>query len=676
MDTTQHGHTSLRRRASKAAMAVMAAILLAACANIGAPSGGPRDEDPPLFVSGNPAPGSLNVDRHKIVLTFNELVNVKDAFTKVVVSPTSRSVPRVTSQGRRVTIEFDSLAPNTTYTIDFADAIEDNNEGNPLQGFTYTFSTGDTLDSLRIAGRVLGARDMEPQQGMLVGVHLPWEDVAAPDTAFAKTRLLRVAKTDDRGQFTIRGLAPGTYRVFALADKDGDYTYSSPEEDMAFLDVAVSPTTSRITAVDTLYNKLTGRPDTVINRNRTLFLPNDVLLRSFNSGLRQQYLTKYERLDSTRLFLKFNTRRDTMPRVRLLGFHPDTYIGTPERSENMDSLVWWLTPELMRRDSLRLVVDYDRTGPDFRPETVSDTLDFFTKRLPAPKKKRADKKVRVSAADSLAAITTAFKMLTPTRQDVHLPLSFEVPAPLERFDSTAIHLSEMIDSTYVPVKEQFMFSRPEPGNPRKFNVDYNWDYGGKYRLEIDSLAATDIYGKPSLPLIHEFTVKETGEYCSLLFHISGLPQGTPAFVELLNGSDAVQRTEKVENSDAFFPFLSPGRYFARVIIDSNGNGLYDTGDYDLMLQPEPAYYYPKAINIKKNWDKEEQWNLWELPVDRMKPTAITKNKPATDKRARNSKVKQSDTDEEEDDYFDPAENPFDPNDKAKKRRERRTAGSY
>lgn len=138
-----------------------------------------------------------------MTLTFDELINVKDAFSKVVVSPTSKSTPRVSSQGRRVTIEFDSLAPNTTYTVDFADAIEDNNEGNQLQGFTYSFSTGPELDSLRISGRVFSARNLEPQQSMIVGVH---SNLA--DSAFSTTRLLRVAKTDDRGQFTIRGLAP------------------------------------------------------------------------------------------------------------------------------------------------------------------------------------------------------------------------------------------------------------------------------------------------------------------------------------------------------------------------------------------------------------------------------------------------------------------------------------
>ena len=148
---------------------ITAVVCAAGCANIGTPSGGPRDEDPPRLVRAVPAEGTLDVSKPEIALTFNELVNVKDAFESVVVSPAGRP-PRVSTQGRRVIVRFDSLAANTTYTIDFGDAIEDNNEGNKLQNFAYTFSTGPVLDSLRISGRVLGSRDLEPRPGILVGI--------------------------------------------------------------------------------------------------------------------------------------------------------------------------------------------------------------------------------------------------------------------------------------------------------------------------------------------------------------------------------------------------------------------------------------------------------------------------------------------------------------------------
>lgn len=636
-------------------------FIMGACANIGTPSGGPRDEDPPIFVSANPPMGAVDVNKRKIVLTFNELVNVKDAFQKVVVSPTAKAVPRVSSLGKRVTIEFDSLQANTTYTIDFADAIEDNNESNKLRGFAYTFSTGSQLDSLRISGRVMGARNMEPQQSILVGV---MSNLA--DSAFKKQRLLRVAKTDDRGQFTIRGLAPGEYRVFALKDLDNDYKYSSPEEDLAFYGVTVSPYTESTVANDTIYNVLTGEVDTVINRGRTRFLPNDILLRTFNSELRNQYLAKYERLDSTRIFMKFNTKASQLPHLEVVG-HPEIRsLGRLEASQTLDSLIYWLTPELMRTDSLTIAATYLRTDSTSNLSLFTDTLRFFTKKpnvKPAGKSK--DTKIKkISAADSIAAITTVFTPASSS-QDVYLPLKFTTKAPLEKFDTTAVHLSVMVDSAYVSVKEPFRVANPDSLSPLTFLVDYPWEYGMKYRLDIDTIAGTDIYGLPTRPLKHEFTAKEASEYCSLLFHITGIPNGVPGFVELLNSSDAVQRVAIVKDGEAYFPFLAPGKYYARYIEDVNGNGEYDTGNYDLQLQPEVAYYYPKAINIKKNWDKEEKWALFDVAVDQMKPQAILKNKPEAPKRGKKN-TKDNLNEDEEDEQFDPNSNPFDPNDKQRR----------
>lgn len=638
---------------------VVISIAAGGCANMGTPSGGPRDEDPPRLVSAVPPPGSTGVTRNRIVLNFNELVNVKDAFTKVVVSPPSKSVPRVSASGRRVTVEFDSLVPNTTYTIDFADAIEDNNEGNKLTGFAYSFATGEVLDTLRISGRVLSARNLEPMQGMLVGVH-----AGQADSAFLTQRLLRVARTDDRGRFTIRGLAPGAYRVFALGDKDNDYRYSSPEEDVAFYDVLVEPSARQIVAQDSVYNPLTGALDSVVSRGRTQFLPNDIVLRSFNSELRQQYMSGYERLDSTRVFLKFNTRSARLPRVRILGFPQYETPGVLEAAATLDSLIWWLPQELMRTDSLKLEVSYDRSDQNLEVTAVTDTLDFITKRMPVRKNKKSSAKARLSVADSVRAVTTAFEPLTKGAQDVWLPLGLETPAPLARFDTTAVRLSVLVDSTYVSVPSGLRVANPDSLQPRRFEIMYPWTYGTAYRLEIDSLAAEDIYGKMSRPLSFDFKTKTPDDYCSLAFTLRGLGD-MPSFVELLDNSDAVVRTAAVNGGEAYFPFLTPGRYFARVILDADADGLYTTGSYAADRQPELAYYYPKAINIKKKWDQHIDWDVFSVPVDMMKPAAVLKNKPAADRRSRKQT---SAGEEEEEDVFDPTRNPFDPNDRGRQRR--------
>ena len=643
--------------------ALAAIAVMASCAKIGNPSGGPRDEDPPIFVRSNPKPGALNVKRDRIEIEFDEIVNVKDAFSKVVVSPTSKSVPRVSSQGRKVTVQFtDTLQPNTTYTIDFSNAIEDNNEGNKLQGFTYSFSTGEVLDTLQISGMVLSADALEPQQGMLVGVYSNLSD-----TAFSTLPLERVAKTDDRGRFSVRGLAPGEYRLFALADVDNDYHRANPEEAMAFYDFTISPYSERIVATDTVLNLMTGAVDTVLTRERTRFLPNDILLRSFESSYKTQFLQKYERVDSTRVRLTLNAPTDTLPTIDLVGIegYKDWY--TLERSAKNDTLTYWLLPpRIISEDSLRLAVTYQR--PDSAKNLVwgTDTLRFFFQRPKVKKEKK--KKEEEETVDTVPPkpVPLPLKMITGTTHEVYQPLVMEFETPLTRLDTNAFHLEVMVDSTWTPVPKPWRPERVDSGNPRTLKIEYSWELSSEYRLLVDSLAATGIYGLETDPLEHKFKTKAEEEYCALGFTITNFVDTVPAFVELLNTSDAPVRREPVVNGKVLFKYLPSGKYYARIYEDFNGNGIYDTGDYETGQQPDQAYYYPKVVNLKKNWDKQEEWNVFATAVDLMKPDTLKKNKPEADKRSRNNKNNNM-NDEEEEDIFDPTANPFDPNDRNRRR---------
>jgi hypothetical protein len=190
---------------------------------------------PPVFVKSEPAVGALNYTNQKLVIEFDENVQVKDVMDKVVVSPAQKSMPSIVANGRRVYVELkDTMLPNTTYTIDFSDAISDLNESNPLDGFAVDFSTGNEIDSLRISGMIFEARNLEPAQGMLVGVYSNLSD-----TAITTLPLERISKTNQLGQFTIRNLKPGTYRIFALNDLNRDYHWDR-SEDIAFYDVDIS----------------------------------------------------------------------------------------------------------------------------------------------------------------------------------------------------------------------------------------------------------------------------------------------------------------------------------------------------------------------------------------------------------------------------------------------------
>ena len=636
-------------------LAVVTVILLTACASIGNPSGGPRDEDPPRFVRATPERGALNFTGDRINIYFNELINVKDAFSKVVVSPPSASIPRVSGQGRRVTVEFrDTLLPNTTYTIDFANSIEDNNEGNKLQGFTYTFSTGPDIDSLRISGMVLDALTLEPQQGILVGAH---SDPA--DSLFVKRRFERVAKTDDRGRFTLYGLKPIPYRIYALNDMDGDMAYANPEEDLAFMPVTVTPTSERIQVSDTIFNLLNGDVDTVVSRMRTLFLPNDVLLRSYNSGSRQQFIADYSRPDSARVTLRFNTKAPQRPLVSFVGYPAETF--TTEANLTNDTISYWLHPLLTAIDTLRLSVGYHRLDSLSRPVQVFDTLTLIT-----PGKNRGDKgkvekkeskskrKDKVKNDDETERDSVArrlpselkFSLASSSSQEIYAPLTVQFSRPVTHLDTAAFTISQKVDTLWQPVPVPPQFILPDSLSPRRMSIRLPWELGTTYRIEVDTLAATDIYGAVSDPWTQEFSTYPENEYASLTLRLTGVPDTIPAFVELLDAQERVIRRAPMEHGGVVrMPWLHAGKFYMRMVIDSDRNGEWTPGDFALGRLPEVAFYYPKSITVRKNWDAEQDWDVFATVVDEMKPYAIKKNRPERTKGEPDPLQKQEEEDE-------------------------------
>jgi len=324
------------------------ASLVAACASIGRPEGGPRDEVPPEFVRANPAPGTTGVTRPKVDLFFNENIKLEDIANKLVVSPAQTQQPSVNANGRRLTVELrDSLVPNTTYTLDFSDAIRDLNEGNILDGFAMDFSTGDAIDTLRISGMVFEARNLEPAQGMVVGVYSNLSD-----TAVRTLPLERVAKTNQYGQFTIRNLKPWTYNIFAIDDRNRDWRWDR-SENIAFSTVTVSPSVESVEVADTLKSSL--GEDSIVTRTAWHYLPDDLLLTWFNENYKPQYLREYERTDRERATFKFGAISDSLPDITVingpLAGRKLLDLSVLEAREGLDSLVYWM------RDTMLLTQD-------------------------------------------------------------------------------------------------------------------------------------------------------------------------------------------------------------------------------------------------------------------------------------------------------------------------------
>ena len=631
---------------------IIAATVMYSCANIGNPSGGPIDKTPPIFMRSNPTPNAVNVKDRKIEIFFDEIVTLKDPSTKIIVSPAQTEMPRMSALGRKVTVELvDSLLPNTTYTIDFSNSIQDNNEGNAIDNFAFAFSTGSVIDSMRVSGYVLDSRTLEPMQSVVVGLQ---SNLA--DSAFHKEKLQRVALTNDRGQFTIRNVSPGSYHIFALKDLDRDYKFGNPTEDIAFLDSIIVPSIGSREAADTVYNDL-NEIDTIMRATRPAYFPNDILLSMFNEDRKSQYLANNLRVDSTRISLTFAAASDTLPSLSIVGRNdvPDQWY-TLERSQTNDTLTYWIRPpHLVSADTLIVATTYLRTDTASNLSWGTDTLKFTFQRQKAKKKKKNEE------TDSLEQIR--FMELHPLAngtQEVYAPLLLQTGTPIERYSREAFHLQRKLqnDTTFYPAEIKSIALRDSTLSRRDLMLKVDWEPGAAYTLAVDSLAMTDIYGLQTKPLKVDFNVRKMEEYGNIVFNIPAVRDS--AIVELLDGTEKIVLRAPVKSHRAELLNLLPGKYYARLFIDRNGNGKYDTGNYDMHLQPEETVYYPGAINLKKNWDVEQTWDIYATPIDKQKSEAIKKNKPER-KKWEKVNTEKTETDEDEENGFSDFSNPNDPN---------------
>lgn len=636
------------------------ASVVAACASIGRPEGGPRDETPPEFVRSTPAPGSTGVDRNRIDIFFNENVKLEDIQNKLVVSPAQMQQPVARANGRRVTLELrDSLRDSTTYTIDFSDAVRDLNEGNILDGFAMDFSTGSTIDTLRISGMVFQAENLEPAQGMVVGVY---SNLA--DSAIRTLPLERVAKTNQLGQFTIRGLKPGTYQIFAIDDRNRDWHWDRSEA-VAFSSVTLSPGVEPVEVADTLQGS--EHQDSIVFRTAYHYMPDDVLLTWFNEKFRPQYLRDYERTDRRRVTLKFGSPSDTLPEITVLNGPAANRrlsdISVLEAREGLDSLVYWISDTaVVAQDSLLVAARYQKTDTLDRLVWTSDTLKLFVRGTTRQQEKDAAKaweehlkkreKDQKEFPDSVfpplvpKVEKVEFKLKSGGSQHLHKPAQFEVNIPIGAIDSTMWRLEMAVDTLWNPVEATLAV---DSANIRLYNLSAQWAEGAKYRFVADSAAISDIYGHVNPPVKSEFTAKLGEDYGNVFFDITDIaqiPDSAQLVVELLDNSDKPVASTVVRDGRATFNFVDPATYYARAYIDLNRNGEWDTGELASHRQPEDVFYFSKKIQLRKNWDIDQDWALFELPVDAQKPDDVKRNKPKT--KGRNS---ESD-DYDEDEYYD------------------------
>lgn len=616
-------------------------LLATACANPGSgPDGGPYDEELPYVVSTTPASGDSGVKGRRVTLQFNEFIKLENASEKVTVSPPQIEMPDILTSGKRITVTLnDSLRPNTTYTIDFSDAIEDNNEGNPMGNYTFFFSTGRTVDTLEVGGHVLAAEDLEPIKGILVGLHSD-----TTDSAFRTRPFDRVARTDGSGRFSIKGVAPGRYRIYALNDGDGDFRFTQKSEMIAFGRESISPSFFQDTRYDTLWRD-TVHYDTIVARPFTHFTPDDVVLRAFKEVNPVRHLLKTEYPVPEQFTIFFTAPSTHVPEVRGLNFDASKLL--PRISSGNDTLTFWVADTLLvRQDTLTLALTYEESNDSTLELSLrTDTLELSPKLTWAKRDKQRQEEWEEWEKNREKALKndrpfneeppTVWIKLTPR---IERPLAPDqnpvlvIDEPLAHFDTSGVHLRLIVDSTET---EAPYLLEPLPGRDFSFRLMGEWRPGQQYVIVVDSAAMTSVFGHRNRRMEQKFNIAKDDEFGSFFVNVQGLDSDTTAIVELLDGRGKVVRRCRAPQGRADFFYLKPGDYYLRLLLDRDGDGMWTTGEFETGLPPEEVYYNPAKFNVRARWDIEQDWNFRTLPLTEQKPAELIKQKADPKKTVKN-----------------------------------------
>lgn len=519
-------------------------LFATSCALQVAPQGGDRDTRPPVLLRTIPPSGTTGFCAKEIVFEFDEYLQLKDVASKLVVSPPLHQAPTVKLRKNRLVMELtDTLHTATTYTFNFGDAISDLNEGNTYPELTYVIATGQVLDTLRISGMVSKAEDLKPEKGMLVMLY----PAGSPDSIPYTDRPLYFSKTDGRGYFSIRNIAPGRYRVFALSDANSNYRYDDPSERIAFLENEITP------------------PDSLLQLSSFKKPGPLALSRAAADG-------------PGKVVLILN-KPDAMASIRIISDSIRTGIRNRIASASGDTVVYWYTD-----------LTADSAAFEIRLNDRIDTVQVRLSRLDtASVRKRASFHLTVDVPAAASGT-----------QPVHLPLQFQTNHPIEAFDTTRIVLLK----NGTPVR----LSAPSLQSPTSLQFPVRWDEDQSYDILLYPGAFSDIFQQRNDTVRYRFTTNAADDYGSLRVSMTGAVASEAHVLLLVSDDDRPVRSAAfIGDTVCVFEHIVPGNYRLKRIADRNKNGQWDPGDDFLRIQPEAVTYYTDPVPVRANWDVEVKW---------------------------------------------------------------------
>lgn len=610
-------------------------LLMAGCANRGiGPQGGPKDEKPPQVVKESPENGTLNYNGKRVDIVFNEYIQLDDVSKNVLISPPQQHPPEVKAVGKKIMLVFEEpLQDSTTYTIDFGNAIGDFHEKNVLKGYTLSFSTCDVIDSLEVNGYIVNAEDLNPVSGVIIGIHANLDD-----TAFSKIPFTRVGKTDQNGHFYVKNIREADYRIYGLGDVSRDFIYQ-PGEGLAFTEDIIHPychtelegdtvwrDTIDIVANDSLgFDTIATRVvDTIRYATYTYYEPNDVILWYFNEDKTRHYFQRCFREKAHFFRLQFAAPQDSLPAVRAL--RPSEVDSTKsdsawvdwmdyallQHSSGNDTIIYWLTDSLViKQDTLYMEMTYMKSDSLYNLVAQTDTV------LAVYRAPRVSEKAKALMEKNKKQPVLAIQSNASAGFDVYKDLILSMPTPVKEWVSDSLHLFHKIDTVYKPLRFSL---EPVDSAYLQFRVVFPWKPEQQYELRIDSAAFFDVYGVTNKAGKHQLQLKSLDEYSTLTVKLSTYDDR--ARLQLLDKSEKIIKELPASRAGTKFEYISPNTYYLRLYIDENEDGKWTTGDWATHRQPEPVYYFPSKLQLRANWEFEEDFDFLAVPQIDSKPQEL------------------------------------------------------
>lgn len=608
--------------------------IVCSCANRGiGPQGGPVDSIPPVLVKSTPVNGTLNFHDKHIELVFNEYIQLVNPAENVILSPPQQRPPEIKAVGKKIRIDLvEPLQDSTTYTIDFGSAIVDNNEKNAIEDFSLSFSTGDQIDSLEIYGQVINAEDLNPISGLVIGIH---ENVE--DSAFEKIPFTRIGRTNEEGEFAIRNIKTGSYRLYALQDASRDFLYQ-PGEGLAFSEEIIEPYINIRVETDTIWGDSIGvdstlyhYADSVYTAEYYYYEPSNLVMFFFQEDKHRTYFQRANRNEAHQFSLYFSAAQTENPQIEALRLENDslgmdtTWVDFTQHcliqtNLTRDTFTYWLTDSVaIRMDSIRFAMKYQKSDSLFQMYTETDTI-MAIYRAPRMSDKAREAQARKRQQEPLHISSNAKRGF-----EVYDTLAILCTTPIKTIHQDSIHLQHKVDTTWQNIPFEILMQSQGGINEakRKAYILAKLTPNETYQLTVDSAGIFDIYGKWNKQEQYTLQVRSLEEYATLVVRLEDF---TPeAYIVLLDDKDKPVRQMQAQTGGCKFEYLMPKTYYLRMFIDQNGDGKWTTGDWMTKRQPEPVYYFPKKLNLRANWDFEETFSWKSIPQLEQKPNALRKD---------------------------------------------------